>query len=326
MHLSSAGMRRPSHTGRQELLNHHLAWVDRENAWQRRARLAQSLWRQRNGFEAGLHRGRRLGSRLVEADGFPPRMANYLTANVRAVVRHALRTRQAGALFAEPRLWTDLLSSQPLCFNLVGELTTDLDLAMRVFRSLFGDRVEAVDAIRFEWSPGRDDPRYTANRSAFDILVDYRGPRGRGFLAFEVKYHEDLKGTPATPRAKYCDIARQQGIFSESDFGRLERLPLQQLWLDHLLALQMLSADRYHWQDGLFVVLHPGRNRHCAEAVADYRGLLLSTETFDAITLETFVEALARETDRPWVADLRDRYVADGPLRATGWTDDGAAW
>lgn len=295
--------------------------VGSDNEWQRRARVAQSLWRQRNGFEAGLHRGRPLGSRLREAEGLPPRMASYMTENIRVAVRHALSTRQSGALFAEPRLWTDLLSSQPLCFNLFGELAADLELATRVLGSLLGERAGVVESIRFEWSPGRGDPKYLANKSAFDVFVTYRGSRGRGFLALEVKYHEDLRGKAATASERYRTLARMHGLFSEKVFDRLERPPLQQLWLDHLLALQMLSVDGHHWQDGVFVVLHPARNQRCADAVAAYRGLMSETATFDAITLERLLEVLAHETDRHWVAEVNDRYIADEPLRRAGWPE-----
>jgi hypothetical protein len=39
-------------------------------------------------------------------------------------------------LFAQPRIFDDLLSSQPLRFNLFGELTRDLALASRVMHRL----------------------------------------------------------------------------------------------------------------------------------------------------------------------------------------------
>ncbi|GAA4832850.1 hypothetical protein GCM10023201_21080 [Actinomycetospora corticicola] len=58
------------------VLEQHHAWVAGDNAWQREARLRQARWRERQGLDAGLHWGVPLGSRLAEADGLPPRMAN----------------------------------------------------------------------------------------------------------------------------------------------------------------------------------------------------------------------------------------------------------
>ena len=70
----------------EELLDRHHAFVATDNAFQRRARLLQSLWRDEQGLPPGEHRGRLLGSRL----GMPSAkdsLANYLTDTIRNVVR-----------------------------------------------------------------------------------------------------------------------------------------------------------------------------------------------------------------------------------------------
>jgi len=61
---------------------------------------------------------------------------NYLTDSIRDVVRaEVLGARRGdGKLFGEPRIFNDLLSSQPLCFNLFGELKRNLTLAGVSFR------------------------------------------------------------------------------------------------------------------------------------------------------------------------------------------------
>ena len=52
------------------------------------------------------------------------------TDGIRDVVRHAVlgAGRVEGQLIQEDRLFANLLSSQPLCFNLFGELARDLEL------------------------------------------------------------------------------------------------------------------------------------------------------------------------------------------------------
>ena len=102
--------------------------------FQRRARVLQSLWRQEHGWPCGEHRGpsggRPLGSRLP-MPWARETLANFISDRVRHVVESevCVPTRSAGKLFGKPRIFNDLLSSQPLCFNLFGELTADLDLA-----------------------------------------------------------------------------------------------------------------------------------------------------------------------------------------------------
>ena len=66
-------------------------------------------------------------------------LANYLNNTIRQVVRHEVMEKpQDGQrkLFGHPRIFNDLLSSQPLCFNLFAELQQNLPLASNVFDSL----------------------------------------------------------------------------------------------------------------------------------------------------------------------------------------------
>ena len=37
------------------------------------------------------------------------------------------------------------------------------------------DKIKTVHRIEFEYSPGRRDPRYRADRSAFDLHIEYEG-------------------------------------------------------------------------------------------------------------------------------------------------------
>ena len=110
----------------RSLLAEHDVDIRGDNAWQRWARLHQSLWRQKHGLAAGPHRGEPLGSRLAPADGEPPALKNYLSpAAARQVQQAVAAASRTGALLSRPRLWVDLLSSQPLCFNLFGPLALD---------------------------------------------------------------------------------------------------------------------------------------------------------------------------------------------------------
>jgi hypothetical protein len=57
---------------------------------------------------------------------------------------------QAYQLIQEERLWGDLLSSQPMCFNLFGELAADLELATRAAQVWWPGRVRQVTKVCFE--------------------------------------------------------------------------------------------------------------------------------------------------------------------------------
>jgi hypothetical protein len=306
----------------REILQLHNVLVAGDNAWQRRARLGQSLWRQRAGLPAGEHLGKPLGSRLTPADGKPPRLANYLTQAARNQVEAAvIAAPTSGALLGRPRLWVDLLSSQPLCFNLFGPLAEDLDLASAALHIVWPELITRVTDVWFEWSPGRGDRRYTGNNSAFDVFVSYTGPGGKGFLGIEVKYHENLSGTLARDEhQRYPAIARRHATFRDEAISELQRLPLQQLWLDHLLALQLRADpdDDNVWDEGTFVLLYPSGNTHCVKAAGRYRDCLTDPSSFDARHLEDIVDAIREITGNGWIDAVHDRYFELAYVRDAG--------
>ena len=119
----------------EAVLAEHQVLVAADSAFQRRARLLQALWREERHLPIGVHRGRPLGSRIDLAHGRAT-LAAFLTDGIRAVVREAVLGpgRARDQVIFEDRLFANLLSSQPLCFNLFGELARDLDLATRVER------------------------------------------------------------------------------------------------------------------------------------------------------------------------------------------------
>ncbi len=292
------------------VLERHQVLVGTDNAFQRRARLLQAIWREERGLPIGTHRGKELGSRL---DGTHARdsLSNFLTDGVREVVRHAVLGpgRTDDQLIDEDRLFSNLLSSQPLCFNLFGELARDLELATRVLREQAPERVARVTEISFEYSPGRGEARFTGDRSAFDVFVTYDSPAGkRGFLGIEVKYHEGLGDPAASHRPRYDELADSMGCFV-ADRAALKEAPLQQIWRDHLLAGSLVAAN-LGYDEGAFVFLAPEGNVACQRAVEGYRKHLTSDATFASWTLEEFVRPLERSNEATWIEDVVDRYLA----------------
>lgn len=291
------------------LLREHHVHVGADDAFQRRARLLQALWREEKGHPIGEKaNGEKLGSRLPlpwARDTY----ANFLTAGAREAVRRTLADKKAGGgqLIEEDRLFANLLSSQPLCFNLFGDLAFDLDAATRIFRTLWPERVASVTAIRFEHSPARGDERYTGDHSAFDVFVEHttRGG-GRGFIGIEVKYHEGLDVATSRHKPRYDEVADAMACFSSEHRPHLRNKPLEQIWRDHLLAGAMLEVDKT-WESGLYVFLHAAGNERCVRAAARYAECLTDSRTFAALSLERLLDAI---DPAPHADLLRDRYLA----------------
>lgn len=287
--------------------------VDKSD-FQRSARILQSMWRVEQGYGIGELKTRSgskpLGSRLAMPRARDD-LLNYLSDTIKGVVCDEVidPVKSRGKLYGKPRIFNDLLSSQPLCFNLFAELQKDLPLATDVMRSLTDGLVGLVTGIDFEWSPGRGDPRLTGDRSAFDVYVSFLSAADkRGFIGIEVKYHENLIGAASPNRDRYDQIADQMGCFKESSRKHLKEQPLQQIWRDHLLAGIHRIADGF--EEGFFVFLYPGKNTHCSSAIADYERGLTNTNTFASWTIESVASEIKRHTDDLWIDRFIDRYLA----------------
>ena len=271
------------------------------------------MWREERGYPIGEQRSRAvsrpLGSRLA-MPWAEETLANYLIETVREVVRREVldERKSRGKLFARPRIFNDLLSSQPMAFNLFGELQQDLALASSVFRGLTGGRISAVTAVEFEYSPGRRDHQYTGDSSAFDVFVTYlTSDSNLGFAGIEVKYHENLLGKAARHRTRYDEVAATMGCFRNERLALLREQPLQQIWRDHLLAGSLVAAKKF--ADGFFVFIYPQHNDFRHQAVGQYVECLSDTSTFTPWTLEDVCESIVQNTPKEWISDFLDRYL-----------------
>jgi hypothetical protein len=290
----------------EENLRAHHVWVPRDSAFQKQCRLQQALWREANSIPIG-HKpnGDLLGSR-IEWPRAKERLENFITPTVREVVRAELDTaRSTGKLFGEPRIYDNLLSSQPLCFNLFGELSVDLKLATRVLAKL-EPQIDCVTKIRFEHSPGRGDPRYTGDHSAFDVFVEYNGSVGkRGFLGIEVKYHEALTDKPTEHKSRYDELAAICDWWTSDPENARRNRPLQQMWRDHLLAASIVV--NHDFDEGVFVFLAPAGNNPCIRAVLEFQKHVTRSDVFRIWSLEDFITCLA-SADVPWLPIIQARY------------------
>lgn len=286
--------------------------------WKRRARLRQAIWREARALPIGTEPhgkadGKRVDSRInlavAKANG-----ANFLTPGARQAAVTTLQNREPHETLQANRLWADLLSSMPLCFNLFGDLTHNPEAAARAVQAWWADAPQGTVHVQLEHSPGRRDPEFLGNRSAFDVAFEIAQPNGKhAIIGVETKYHEHARAE-AKPqdaaRARYEQVTERAGVFYDGWQEQVIGTPLQQIWLDHLLVLAMLQHPSGKWSWGRFVLVYPAENPSFAAAAARYRQLLRDTSTFEARTIEELLRTPGA-LDAALVDAFAERYLVD---------------
>lgn len=288
-------------------------------AFKRKARLHQALWREARKLPIGTQPmrpkvgqpSRQLGSRL-DAEFARKSGRNFLTDAALKSVRRRIADHEPHQTLDENRLYCDLLSSMPMCFNLFGELQADLDLSDRAVHAWWPDVPGRVRAVRFEWSPGRRLPdEYLENRSAFDVAFELELEDGRrGALGVETKYHEDCKREKAPNddrQRRYERVTAVSGALSPESVRGILGTDLQQIWLDHLLALSMPQHPSGVWAWTGFALVHPAGNPSYARAADRYRQLLEPGATIRVSTVESLLGGGVLPADA--VKAFSERYL-----------------
>lgn len=298
-----------------DVLKRHRVWIPADTRFRSAARLLQALYREEHKLPIGTYVGEdgerhKLGSRIALKAGNAG--ANFLSEKTAYTARRELMYREIGAMYEAQRLACNLLSSMPLVFNLFAPMAHELLHASSALNELFPIATADARRVLFEHSPDRGNPKFTADYSAFDCLIEYVDSNGcPGFVAVEVKFTEAmLEPVPDMLRPRYAELAEACGLFIDHAAEALRRNPLQQLFREHLLAQSML--DNHLYQDGFFAVIAPDLNYHVSDALAIYQTHLREPVEgrvrFNSFTLETLIETI-RLCDEEHANALHHRYT-----------------
>ena len=253
------------------------------------------------------HSTRKLGSMLTVEDGAAGR--NFLAPELFELAKG--RIAEKTGTVDEFRLLHNMLSSQPMCFNLFGYLQLNLDLASRTFAALDPD-VERVTDVRMEYAP-EPAADYLNDRTAFDALVAYeRKGGGRGFFGIETKLTEKFSqkeyDTPAYRR--WLEVPGAPWRLEAAD--ELPRMAHNQLWRNHLLAFSMQHLSDEYETGTVAVVGHP-LDEELTRTIAGYRALLKDPDCLRVWSVDRIVEAAGDAVEmgaqKEWLEAFKTRYL-----------------
>lgn len=245
------------------------------------------------------------GNMLTAEDGAAGR--NFLNSEIQAVAE--ARIAQGGTV--EPfRCRHNMLSSQPMCFNLFGPLARRPDLAAAFVSSVTGRTVEIEAAgVRIEDSPGHLD-----DRTGLDASIRYMTSDGeRGVLGIETKLSEQFSAKEYALDSKPAYRRYSEGPGSPFAADRLDDLTdarWNQLWRNQMVCEAIKDDEqRDHAEQ---VVVFPDDMVDTAGLVDQYASLLSRRDAVRAMTLSAVLDVLGGAGDpgiREWLGAFRTRYV-----------------
>lgn len=258
------------------------------------------------------------GSCLSVAAGDSGR--NFLTPGIWSAVQQRMLHGEPGNLIEPGRLKRNMLSSQPMCFNLFLPQALSTRLATRIWRRILPHEVMEVVEVKVEHSPGRGNPQWSGDSSSFDAFVKYQRTNGEfGFLAIETKYTDTFSNTNSLHPYSRA-LAWLPLLFSPEGLRNLANGSPTELLRTHLLAASLLNTALtepiygVRFTHGYYLVLHAQSDLECATVLRRYEAGLAEAgrQTYASLSLEAFcaiVGSVAAGRESAWIRKFRERYT-----------------
>lgn len=263
-----------------------------EVGFKKRMRFHQGWWRAFVLAETeGKHPARRSGKIANTIEDGQLNHKNFLSANVHKAVMQTIQERQSesAGLLEENRLFNNLLSSQPLCFNFFGELKIDTQLALLVLKQ-FWPEITGVKWVIFEYSPVQN---YTKDNSAFDVAFEVMSNDRKGLIGLECKYTDSFS-PKVYDRQEYREIYAQTNrrVFN-STYEEVISSRFNQLFRNQLIAEALVQHDQFDFvYTGLFC--HQ-QDTSATQTAHEFQRMLINQDhTFKIITYQSYIEKLQR--------------------------------
>ena len=232
---------------------------------------------------------------------------NFLTKDAFEHAKYRVEHKEKYETIESDRLFNNLLSSQPMAFNLFCPLRQMLkespETATKVIKAaLSGYPIHKVTAVELEFIPAKYED-LTGDKSAMDAIIKFEDEAGKmGFIAVETKYSENLgtnvaydrdKNGKKIPRAQSLKAVRELKCFNADVENSITDgdTPLTQIYRNFLLS------EMYGHKEGLLpysIILAPKKHPTTKIELESLTGGLRDEykEKIKSVDLEDFVDAI----------------------------------
>lgn len=241
--------------------------------------------------------------------------SNFLTPLIFKYAQHRRAFLKKEETIQEYRLFNNMLSSQPMCFNLFFPLKalfeTDHITACNIFKACFPDlKIARILQVEIEYLPYPVGD-YLNDKTAFDAMLLYVSETGkRNILAIETKYVEKLGTNPSSDLSSQVDLVNQCILFN--DCGKEKAIiGFSQLGRNFLLAEKFRMENRF--DEAFAVVISPRENDSSPKEIKEF-GQYLQPEFASRLfylSLEqivTCIGSLSPKHLQSWINELNKRY------------------
>lgn len=256
---------------------------------------------------------------------------NFLTDYAFRYAKERVANKKEYETIESDRLFNNLLSSQPMAFNLFCPLREMLEksqeaatAAIKAVLPMYP--IHSVTGVDLEFIP-EDYAELSGDKSAMDAIIRFVNESGQeGFIAIETKYSENLgtnvaleKGTNK-PRAKSLETVRQLKCFKPDIEERITegQIRLTQIYRNFLLSESYASK---YGLDSYSIILAPARHPSTGKEVDSLRKELRKEykNKINSISLEDFVERILTNCPKDYeevFKRFRDRYLGFDKLKS----------
>lgn len=282
-----------------------------DNDLQKKMRLHQSWWRafvlaEEQGYHP-INKRDKIGNCILNGEQTG---ANFIDGFALKAAKEVLSSRdqKSRGMIQADRLYNNLLSSQPLCFNFFGRLKYNRPLATKVISQFFPG-VKEITHIHFEYAPNASK---NGDNSAHDIALEFISNEGkRGLIGLECKYTE-----PFSPKEYGKENNKYKSIYDDSsaftaDYDELTNTRYNQLFRNQLIIESALENNLFEVGcSGLFCFQD---DRNALTTGKEFQKMLKNgEERFKIITFADLIETIQKmEIDwetREWSMMLWARY------------------
>ena len=203
----------------------------------------------------------------------------------------------------EFRLFNNMLSSMPMCFNLFSDLRKllltnqkEVTLAVKeMFKELsWIDKVTYID-VEFIPIPTSD---YTDDKSAFDAMILVEDENGKkGLISIETKYTDLLGSNTSSKASLKNELINDYKIFDSQLINELEDKGYQQIHRNYLLTYMFAKKNKFkHFSN---VIISPKEDSLSVKEIESLHShLLQKKDTIMKIPLEDIVDRGSYSTNK----------------------------